>query len=260
MKKSALFAILTVIIIAIAMLLHFTVRKSESPAERPAEEAQIASESTIAPEQEIKPAKVAPTAKEDNLVKMKLELPTPLFKGTPKPANSDNLERTGTKRKIEMMVPEGTVNLASGKNVDSSDAFPIIGELSLITDGDKEGSDGSYVELGPGVQWMQIDLGGAYNVYGIAVWHFHSQGSVYRDVVIQVANDADFITNVRTVFNNDHDNSAGLGVGKDKEYVETNKGRLIEIENVKSRYVRLYSNGSTSTDMNHYIEVEVFGK
>ena len=108
--------------------------------------------------------------------------------------------------------------------------------------------------------WVQVDLGAAKNIYGLAVWHFHSQGRVYRDVVIQVADDKDFITNVQTVFNNDHDNSAGLGVGKDKEYVETNKGRLIEAKNVKGQFVRLYSNGSTATDMNHYIEVEVFGK
>jgi len=29
---------------------------------------------------------------------------------------------------------------------------------------------------------------------------------------------------------------------------------------VKGRYVRLYSNGNTTNKMNHYIEVEVFGK
>jgi hypothetical protein len=28
---------------------------------------------------------------------------------------------------------------------------------------------------------------------------------------------------------------------------------------VKGRYVRLYSNGNTSNDLNHYVEVEVYG-
>jgi phage repressor protein C with HTH and peptisase S24 domain len=92
------------------------------------------------------------------------------------------------------------------------------------------------------------------------VWHFHSEPRVYRDVVIQVADDADFITNVKTVFNNDHDNSAGLGIGKDLEYIETYDGRPIAVKGVKGRYVRLYSNGNTSNQMNHYTEVEVFGK
>ena len=49
-------------------------------------------------------------------------------------------------------------------------------------------------------------------------------------------------------------------MGKNYEYVETNEGRLIDCRGVKARYVRLYSDGNTSNDMNHYIEVEVYGK
>jgi hypothetical protein len=74
-----------------------------------------------------------------------------------------------------------------------------------------------------------------------------------------VSDDADFITGVQTVFNNDHDNSSGLGIGRDKEYIETNEGRLIDPRGVKARYIRLYSNGNTSNDMNHYVEVEIYG-
>jgi hypothetical protein len=107
---------------------------------------------------------------------------------------------------------------------------------------------------------VQVDLGAVCDIYAIALWHYHSQARVYKDVVVQVADDADFITNVRTVFNNDHDGSAGLGVGQDKEYIETNLGRPIDAKGVKARYVRLYSDGNTSNDMNHYIEVEVYGK
>jgi hypothetical protein len=66
--------------------------------------------------------------------------------------------------------------------------------------------------------------------------------------------------NVRTLFNNDADNSAGLGGGTDMNYIETNKGELINAKGVKARYVRLYSNGNNSNDLNHYIEVEVYGK
>ena len=66
--------------------------------------------------------------------------------------------------------------------------------------------------------------------------------------------------NVRTLFNNDTDNSAGLGAGTDMHYVETNKGELIDAKGVKARYVRLYSNGNNNNDLNHYIEVEVYGR
>jgi hypothetical protein len=194
----------------------------------------------------------------EGMEKLELELPKPLFAGTPKSIKTPNLERKTVVP--EIMVPSGTVNLAAGKDVTSSDDFPVIGELEYVTDGDKEGSDGSYVELGPGVQWVQIDLGEAKTIYAVALWHYHAQARAYRDVIVQVADDADFIENVQTVFNSDHDNSAGLGVGKDKEYIETNKGKLIDAKGIKGRFVRLYSNGSTGSDMNHYIEVEVFGK
>ena len=43
-------------------------------------------------------------------------------------------------------------------------------------------------------------------------------------------------------------------------YVETHKGELIDTKGTKARYVRLYSNGNSTDDLNHYIEVEVYGK
>ncbi|MDZ8118598.1 discoidin domain-containing protein [Pontiella agarivorans] len=204
-------------------------------------------------------ALVTGSAVAEEMQKLELELPKPLFAGTPKQIRTRNLEKPGTPAP-EIMVPKGTVNVAEGKEVTSSDDFPVIGELEYITDADKDGADGSYVELGPGVQWVQIDLGEAKTVYAVALWHYHAQARAYRDIIIQVSDDAEFVEGVTTVFNNDHDNSAGLGVGKAKEYIETNKGKLVDAKGVKGQYVRLYSNGSTGSDMNHYIEVEVFGK
>ena len=49
----------------------------------------------------------------------------------------------------------------------SSDDFPVIGEIEMITDGDKEASDGSFVELGPFQQDVTIDLGEEYKIYAI---------------------------------------------------------------------------------------------
>ena len=82
---------------------------------------------------------------------------------------------------------------------------------------------------------------------------------MYRDVIVQVSDNKDFLKGVQTIFNNDHDNSSGLGVGKDKEYIEVAEGRLFDPKGVKGRYVRLYSNGNTTNDLNHYVEIEVFG-
>jgi len=193
-------------------------------------------------------------------VPIDIKLPKPVFIGTPQDTRVPNLEKPLGKDRAPFPAPEGTKNVAFGKPVSSSDEEPIIGELVYITDGDKEAADGSYVELGPLQQHVTIDLEGMYNIYAIVIWHHHMQAQVYFDVVVQVADDADFITNVRTVFNNDIDNSAGFGIGEDMHYTETNEGKLIDAKGVKARYVRLYSNGNTSDDLNRYTEVEVYGK
>jgi hypothetical protein len=193
-------------------------------------------------------------------VPLNVELPKPLFVGTPRPISLPNLEKPRTGPRPPVMVPAGTVLLSKGKPVTSSDAFPVIGELSYITDGDKAGSDGTFVELGPGTQWVQVDLGSPAAIAAIVVWHFHAQERVYHDVVIQVSDDPEFKKGVQTLYNNDIDNSAGVGMGKDLAYRETNEGRLIEGKGVKARYVRLYSAGNTTDELNHYVEVEVFGK
>jgi hypothetical protein len=196
---------------------------------------------------------------DENLVPLELKLPKPAFKGTPKHVPpGTNLEKPRKGPRPPLMVPNGLRNVALGKKVTSSDTEPIIGEIKLVTDGDKEANEGSYVELGPGLQWVQIDLKEKYKIYAILVWHYHANAQVYHDVVVQVADDADFITNVRTVFNNDHDNSSGLGLGDAKEYWDTYEGKLIDAKGVEARYVRLYSKGSTADDQNHYTEVEVY--
>jgi hypothetical protein len=156
-------------------------------------------------------------------------------------------------------VPAGTTLLSKGKPVTASDAFPVIGELDFVTDGDKTSIDGSVVEFGPGVQWVQIDLGAPAKLAAIAVWHFHSQARVYHAVVVQVSDDPEFKTGVVTLFNNDASNAAQLGKGTDYAYIETNQGRVIDAKGKTARYVRLYSNGNTSDELNHYCEVEVYG-
>jgi hypothetical protein len=191
---------------------------------------------------------------------LKLKLPKPQFVGTPQNIKSANLEAPRKGKRPDVSIPKGCTNVAFEKEVTGSDEAPIVGELEQVTDGDKEAPDGSYVEMAPGKQYVQIDLEKSYTIYAIALWHFHQQARAYHDVVIQTASDPDFIMDVKTVFNNDHDNSSGLGVGKDKEYIETFEGRVIPVDGVKARYIRFWSNGSTSNEMNHYIEAEVYGK
>ena len=196
------------------------------------------------------------------MIELQIELPKPLFEGTPQNISVANLEKArpaGQKRPM-FFVPVGTSNVAFKKPIIGFNEPPIIGDLEMITDGDKEATDGSYVELGPGLKNITIDLQDEFYIYAICLWHYHKQPRIYFDVIVQTAQDQDFITGVNTLFNNDTDNSAGLGIGKNMNYTETNEGRLIDGKGLRARFVRFYSNGSTGNELNNYIEVEVYGK
>jgi hypothetical protein len=203
------------------------------------------------------PDKVASAASE--LVPLDIKLPRPMFVGTPINANVPNMEKPLGGPRPPFYAPAGTTNVAAGKPVSSSDTAPIIGDLAMVTDGDKEAADGSYIELCPFLQHVTIDLGAKHDIYAVVLWHYHKQGWVFFDVVVQVSDDPDFV-NAQTIFNNDNDNSSGLGVGQDMNYVETNEGKLIDAKGVQGRYVRCYSAGNNVSDMNNYVEVEVYGK
>jgi hypothetical protein len=194
-----------------------------------------------------------------DLVTLEFELPEPFFGGTPLDYWSANLEEESFKDREPFKAPKGTVNVSKGKPVTSSDDSPKVGKLELVTDGDKDYAKSALVELDEGVQWVQIDLEKPATIQAILLWHFHEGKRVYFDTVVQVSDDPNFKEGVTTVYNNDHDNSAGLGVGEDKEYVESNQGRLIPVKAVKGRYVRVYGNGNTANGMNHLVEVEVWG-
>ncbi len=189
-----------------------------------------------------------------------INLPAAMFVGTPQDITVDNLEKLLGKPRPPFLAPPDTKLISLNKPVTSSDNDPIIGRIKYITDGDKAAADGHFVELMPLKQYVTIDLGKEYEIWAIVVWHYHLQPRVYFDVVVQTANDPDFLMDVKTIFNNDNDNSSGLGKGKDKNYIETNEGKLIDAKKVKGRYVRLYSNKNSTDDLNHYVEVSVYGR
>jgi hypothetical protein len=194
------------------------------------------------------------------LTPMEIGLPKPMFAGTPQDVRTLNLEQPRGGPRPPFLAPVGTTNVALGKPVSSSDPPPVIGSLSAITDGDKEAIDGSFVELSPGPQHVTIDLQERCEIYAVLVWHYHRWPRAYFDVVVQVSDDPAFKTTVKTIFNNDIDDSLGLGAGRDLSYVETYEGKLMEGKGAQGRYVRLFSNGNTHDDLNHYTEVEVYGR
>jgi len=194
------------------------------------------------------------------LAPVEIRLPKPMFAGTPQDARMPNLERPRGGPRPPFLAPVGTTNVALGKPVSSSDPEPVIGSLEAITDGDKEAAEGSFVELSPGPQFVTIDLQERCEIDAVVVWHYHRWPRAYVDVVVQVSDDPAFKTAVKTIFNNDTDSSLGLGAGRDLSYVETYEGKLMEGKGAQGRYIRLFSNGNTRDDLNHYIEVEVYGR
>jgi len=196
-----------------------------------------------------------------DLVPLALKLPAPGFKGTPKDVETNAFtEPLSDKPRPAMMVPSGLKNLAPGSKITCSDKTAASDALAKVVDGDKEASDQSIIFLRKGTQYIQLDFGSPQELYAAVVWHAHNSAKIYHDVIVQVANDPDFIDKPQILYNNDRDNTSGLGVGTDREYFETHEGRLINMKGVKARYVRFYSKGSTESALNEYTEIEVYGR
>lgn len=201
-------------------------------------------------------------ASASGLAPLPLELPAPTIKGTPpdNPAKGPNIETLDLlKVRPPFLAPAGVRNVASKKKVTVSDPKPRNGEPSMVTDGSKEANDDDVLELHKGVQWAQVDLEAPQQIHALVVWLDHRYYQLIHDVVVQVADDEGFTKNVRTVFNNDIDNSAKLGAGQDKEYWETKEGKLIDTKGATARFVRCTTNGGTESGVNCYTEIEVWG-
>ena len=196
-------------------------------------------------------------------VAIKFELPPPHSSGTPKEIKSDNLEPDpgpGKLRPPIMVEPEYAKKLTTENTKVTTSEEAVTGDNDYVVDGDKTPDATSMLQLPGGLQWVQLDLGAEHTVSAVCVWHDQGDERVYKAVIVQISNDANFVDGVTTIFNNDHDNTAKLGKGKDKECRDRNDWRPMDAKLSKGRYVRCYSNGSTSEPVNNYIEIEVFGK
>jgi hypothetical protein len=202
----------------------------------------------------------AANAAANDWVPLKLKLPAAVDTGTPKNLPPGSTVDLNAKPPPPPLMPRDAVNVAPGKKITSSDKNATTGELAKLTDGDKEAEESGIVQLRKGLQWVQFDLAVPHEIYAIALWHAFDTRKIYRSVLVQVADDADFTENVRTLFNNDRDNSAGLGLGADRQYIESNQGKIIDARGARARFVRLYSNGSSDSKLNEYIEVEIYGR
>jgi hypothetical protein len=210
------------------------------------------------------------------LTPLEIEFPHPMLKsytnGPPtKVRLSPASQRSEFVPPLKIMVPTGTRNLALGKAATSS-SEPVGADLKLLTDGEKGGKDYKFIEFGPEKkQWVQIDLGEECEIFAVAIWRnpYDWSPHVYRDVVVQLASDQDMTRGVHCVFNNDDDNSLGLGKGEEYEYFDDFEGKVIPCvdaqgHGTRARYLRSWTNGhivgpDLKDEMTRYSEIEVWG-
>ena len=164
------------------------------------------------------------------------------------------------KKRPPFMVVPGLENLALFKLVTVSDE-PVVGEPEQLTDGIKTSGKFDVVE-GPG--WVQVDLGELAEIHAIVLWHFYKNPVIFDDVIVRVSNDVNFSRDVITLFNNDHDNSAGMGKGKDTAYISRWWGEIVDARDADltpttARYVRVNTGLSVSGMLPGYVEIAVYG-
>ncbi|NLG12990.1 MAG: FMN-binding protein [Lentisphaerae bacterium] len=186
-------------------------------------------------------------------------------KGFKPPPNLRTLDK-----RDDFMVPEGLVNLALNKPVTSclGDEEPLSGKLSQITDGNKKSNEQDYVEMMPEeLSWVQVDLGEVKEIFCVVIWHYYKNAVVYKDVIVQIADDPEMKENCRIVFNNDYDNSAGFGKGDDPTYFAGWWGELVDTHNPegqhegqKARYIRVFTSGGEAGEDTRFVEIAAFGK
>jgi len=167
--------------------------------------------------------------------------------------------RKEEKRPPFMVVP-GVKNLALYKPVTTSDE-PIIGDPVQLTDGIKTSEEFDFVE---GPSWVQVDLGESASIHAIVVWHFYKNPMIYNDVIVRISDDVDFSQNVIMLFNNDLDNSSGIGKGKDTAFISRWWGEIVDARGpsyagTAARYVRVYTGKSIDGLSPRYLEIAVHG-
>ena len=223
------------VLIAALVLVPYSLQNNDTPRRKRTVEGGIHQWNEARQEAE---ERVAGRGRAGDVTVIRPEMPKPLFVGSGIPPGNlpPNLERSNVPPVREVTISRVVSLLSRGMAVTSSDPAPL-GELSLLTDGDKMGDDGYGVELLPGQQWVQLDLGETREIWLLWLWMYHKMAVIYKDVIIEVANDPEF-SDARIIFNNDHDNTSGMGIGKDESWIETNHGHAIRTNGARGRYIR----------------------
>ncbi|HZG58843.1 fibronectin type III domain-containing protein [Paenibacillus sp.] len=143
--------------------------------------------------------------------------------------------------------------------------------LSVVTDGDRSTTEYALIATDTGAKYIQLNLGEPFAITKVNLLNDYNPDSprTGKDLIVQLSNDPTFSTGVATIYNNDADNSVGLGAGADAEYVEPSTGAGLTVtlgSPISAQYVRYWANGHTRTQTGAYnavntpVEVEVYAQ
>ncbi len=143
--------------------------------------------------------------------------------------------------------------------------------LSILTDGVRTDTEYALISTGSVAKYVQLNLGESHSITKLNILNDYNPSAprIGKDIIVQLSNDPTFATGVTTVYNNDGDNSVGLGAGGDSEYTEPINGSGLTIalgSPVNAQYVRYWANGHTRTQTSAYntvntpVEVEVYAQ
>ncbi len=158
------------------------------------------------------------------------------------------------------MIDINVMNLALYKPVTSNEE-PVTGELEQITDDIKTSGEFDFVG---GPAWVQVDLEESSSIHAIVIWHHYENADIFDDVIVCVSDDEDFSGDVRTLYNNDHDNSSGMGMGQDSAYISSLWGNIVDARGLNftgtnARFVRVHTKRNADGTIPRYIELAVYG-
>ena len=148
----------------------------------------------------------------------------------------------------QYVISDGAQNVALGKPVvftGNTETFQGIANASLVNDGYFDAynvfgsTDGQPC-------FAVIDFEKEYMIDRVVVKAWHDWA--FTDVIVQLSESADFTSGVYTVFNNDTDNSVGVGAGTDGAYIENpSGGHSFTFAPVRARYMRFYNQSAQNT-------------
>lgn len=165
-------------------------------------------------------------------------------------------ENAALEKTVTLHKSDGTELPADYRNPDRPASMAVDGIIDATGEANycDFGKDGDKTAL-----YMQVDLGGLYDLNRINMWRYWKDGRTYDATVITTSESGDFTDEV-VIYNSDRSNVHGFGAGEDERYAESASGHQFAVpDGTKAQAVRVYVFGSQSGTTNHINELQVWG-